>query len=714
MNTRLWAAFGIAAICAAPVVFACGPYFPNSYFIFGTERNVAVMPEGLFYYELHRILGLTPSETPEFPEDRSSAQEATQKADETDLAQALAAHLPDGGAHTKAVERYMERRRAAQGPDAFDQVSMEVPREFVLYGEGAYFYHADDAASAIAKWKELLGLPPDQRRWRSVWAAYMIGRALVDYDPAQSIPFFEQTRALTNEGFHDSLELAYNSLGWEAFAHRALGAPVAAMHRYIDQFVAAYQQGRRGDLSSIRFLCADAASDTEALRELVRDPLCRRLVCAWAACSAVSSFTYSHREMNWWLDVMSGLSEPDMPEVEYLAWAAYLHGDLDSARRWLDMVAAPSPYGQWMRAKLMLRDGNIDEAVAILRTIVDTFPDSYRVYDTMGYELLAVKDTVKAELAVLLVGRQEYVNALDLLMRCGYWLDAAYVAERVLTVSELESYILTHGDDETLAKPLEAEYWYSSAFGEGSDTDGAQPMSRLDCLKYLLARRLARNGQWARADVFYPEDMRGIAAQFTTHLNAGSAPVKPTGGPTFLTRLFGTQAERVVDHPRAEQLRLAALLMREKGMELVGTELEPDWRIWDGVFTLSGASGNRLSESPEESYFELRGPELPESLLAVISASDDEKRRAALNVPKPNQRFHYRWKAADLMWECAGYLPNDNVETMGALWQGGVWIKNQDPDSADRFYKALVWRNWNMPYAQRADKLRWFPVEPPN
>jgi hypothetical protein len=148
-------------------------------------------------------------------------------------------------------------------------------------------------------------------------------------------------------------------------------------------------------------------------------------------------------------------------------------------------------------------------------------------------------------------------------------------------------------------------------------------------------------------------------------------------------------------------------------MELVGTELEPDWRVWDGVFSLSGASGYRLSESPEEVYFEVNGPELPEALMAAISASEDEKRRAAINVPNPDQRFHYRWKAADLMWECAYYLPNDNVETMRALWQGGVWIKNRDPQSADRFYKALVWRNWNMPYAQRADKLRWFPVEPP-
>lgn len=713
MNRSRVVAFGVGALSVAPVVLACGPYFPNAYFVFGQERSVAAMPEGQFYYELHRVLGLTPLESSEHPVRRPDPREVTIEADTRDLNKALEPLVADESERTAVVGRFIDLRLAARTSGDFLNPSFNIPQEFVLYAQGAFFYHGDDVASAIAKWKELLDLSPDQRRWRSVWAAYMIGRALLQSDPAQSISFFEQTRALAHEGFHDSLELAYNSLGWQAYAHNALGDTVAALHGYVNQVIAAEQKGCRPDINSIRFLCARAMTNKDNLHRLAQDPLCRKIVCAWAACNADPYFGYARREEDPWLEAISELDELNVPEAEHLAWAAYLQGDLDSARRWLDLVAVPSPYGQWIRAKLMLRDGRIDEAVAVLRSIVDAFPESDRVYDSGRYKSLVAQDAVKAELAVLLVGRQEYVNALDLLMRCGYWLDAAYVAERVLTVSELESYILTHADDPILAKPLEGEYWYAVAFGEVDREDGGAPMSRLDCLKYLLARRLARNGQWPRADVFYPEDMRGIAAQFTTHLHEGSAPIKPTGGPTLWNRLFGTQAERVVDLPRAEQLRLAAMMMREKGMELVGTELEPDWRIWNGVFTLAGASGYRLSDSPEVSLFELRGPELPESLLAVISASEDEKRRAALNVPKPNRRFHYRWKAADLMWESAGYLPNDKAETMRTLWQGGVWIKNQDPNSADRFYKALVWRNWNMPYARRADKLRWFPAEPP-
>ncbi|HEY1082668.1 MAG TPA: hypothetical protein VGE29_10420 [Prosthecobacter sp.] len=33
----------------------------------------------------------------------------------------------------------------------------------------------------------------------------------------------------------------------------------------------------------------------------------------------------------------------------------------------------------------------------------------------------------------------------------------------------------------------------------------------------------------------------------------------------------------------------------------------------------------------------------------------------------------------------------------------------KDPQTADRFYKAMVRRNPNVPLAQEADKKRWFP-----
>ena len=54
--------------------------------------------------------------------------------------------------------------------------------------------------------------------------------------------------------------------------------------------------------------------------------------------------------------------------------------------------------------------------------------------------------------------------------------------------------------------------------------------------------------------------------------------------------------------------------------------------------------------------------------------------------------------------------PDDDEQTAVVLATAGSWLKNRDPDSADRFYKALVRRNPSVPLAHEADLRRWFPA----
>ncbi|HRI89722.1 MAG TPA: hypothetical protein PK869_15720, partial [Candidatus Hydrogenedentes bacterium] len=82
-------------------------------------------------------------------------------------------------------------------------------------------------------------------------------------------------------------------------------------------------------------------------------------------------------------------------------------------------------------------------------------------------------------------------------------------------------------------------------------------------------------------------------------------------------------------------------------------------------------------------------------------------------VAVPNKRFHYRYVAAELQWDCSALLPKNDVDNMVALWRGGTYIKNLDPAAANKFYRALVWRNLNMPYAKDTDRYRWFLSDEP-
>ena len=91
--------------------------------------------------------------------------------------------------------------------------------------------------------------------------------------------------------------------------------------------------------------------------------------------------------------------------------------------------------------------------------------------------------------------------------------------------------------------------------------------------------------------------------------------------------------------------------------------------------------------------------------------SADEKERYSRNRANPYKRFHYRYKASDLMWEAASLLPDNDPLTAEALFLGGTYLKNRDGDAANRFYLALVRRNPNLEIARKADTLRWFPSE---
>jgi len=87
----------------------------------------------------------------------------------------------------------------------------------------------------------------------------------------------------------------------------------------------------------------------------------------------------------------------------------------------------------------------------------------------------------------------------------------------------------------------------------------------------------------------------------------------------------------------------------------------------------------------------------------------NEESRALSSLPSPVKRFHYRYKAADLMWKCAELLPNNDELKARALCLGGTYLKYRDKEEADKFYKALVTTCGNTKLGKEVCKLRWFP-----
>src|SRR5262249_35036060 len=150
-----------------------------------------------------------------------------------------------------------------------------------------------------------------------------------------------------------------------------------------------------------------------------------------------------------------------------------------------------------------------------------------------------------------------YTAALDHFLAGAYWIDTAYVAERVLSTRELTAYV----DRRFPATPKQEELPY-----EDPHQGGLRPLSKVRAahdLRYLLARRLIREGRFGEARRYLPAVLRPYLAT----LVAGSAVRNGAGGSRAA---------------RAAALLAAACTERRQGMELLGTELTPDWAAYGG------------------------------------------------------------------------------------------------------------------------------------
>jgi len=696
------------AIAVCNAALACVPFFPYAYFAFGRERDVLKLPEASFYQELCRVLSTYPE--PMWADEAAELRSRSRDADANGLIESLkAAQVPDEVA-TPIVESYRTAR--GQSPPASTNLHESLPREFALYAEGASLYHAGKLDESIAKWKELLALPAEQRRYKSVWAAYMVGRALRDSDGAQANAAFEQARALAADGFADPLDLAGEGLGWEAYIANGASDTAGAILKYVEQFK---RCGRcRTACDSLNQVCSRAFDSMDSLAACAKNETCRSVITAWVV--AHPAFASTNRP---WAQLLASEDPARVPQADMLAWIAYSGGDFDSARKLVAAPSAATAYGQWVDSKLLLRDGRIDDAMALMQQLPPDLlmPRDLGEYPGDYYGSDPPHTSADAELGVLLLGRQKYVDAFDRFLRAGFWLDAAYIGERVLTIQELKQYLDEHAADPALARPLPSEYYLMDLLGRDSQERQRRP-TEADVVRYMVARRLARAGRWAEAIAYFPADHAGIAKQLSAAIEAGMAGQPPKSEQKYWEWVIGRKPRAVVDRARASDLHIAAKLAREHGMELLGTEVQPDWRMFGGLFALPGFYGGRARwEGPEvpkyRSGYEPAPEKLPEELTRVLSASEDELRRVRESAPTPDKRFHYRYTAADLMWQAAQLLPNDDIETMRALYTGGQYLAKRDPVAANKFYRALVWRNLNMPYAQTADTLRWFPEAPP-
>lgn len=672
------AVLSLAALAAGAVAWACGPFLPN--YILGSESHFFSGPDGILTRELDRLGAQEPAPFKALPPPEDESEDQTASTDLAEVEEILEGLGTPPDRTQKIVESLQTLRAGLDRVDGVRKGHVEgpapaagdlvvpagLPAEVELYLKGAVAWHLEEPAQAEEAWNRLLALPEAQRRHRSTWAAYMLGRNALETDPEEAVRFFQLTRELAAKGFADSLGLAAASLGWEARAELGLDHPETALGLYQRQ----RQTGDPTAVHSIRMVAAGllAADEPEALDRVARDPEARAVLNAYVV-------SWDTDSAGTWLKALKAAGVEDQEGADRLAWAAYLAGDFGQAAAWLDRAPDSSPIARWLRARLLLRDGRLDEARELLAGAARDLPESGLDLETAFWfasesaEVLATPQRAAGEEAVVRLAQKDFTGALDGFLRSGYWMDASYLAEQVLSAGELKAYV-----DATWPADLAARYqppaddeW--EPYLSGGYT--AIPPERLaHDLRDLLGRRLAREGRLGEARSYLTGETLAALDSYSAHLAAGRNPKSRRTG-------------------RAEELFQASCVLRHQGMEITGTEIEPDWTLFAGAYDFLGSSAENRAE------------------YRILVQSPEEAARAAKHRVEP-RRFHYRYRAADLAWDAAKLLPRGDRKAE-MLATAGSWIKNRDPKAADRFYKELVRCCRATDLGREADELRWFP-----
>jgi tetratricopeptide (TPR) repeat protein len=684
------------------IAVACGPWFPNQMFD-QPEVRLAHMREGSLAIELKRLEPILPSVPYRAVAPSRVTAKWTALVDVGELRAALNAGPTDPARVADIVAGYQELRSGLSSfqlqteqwkaqrdlpeypprvasrsptPPVFPAVRIPrgLPDEFARYIEGAIAYHRGELALARAAWQKVLDLPADQRHYRSTWAAFMLGRSYMTENPVATIRCFDQVRQLADSGFADRLGLAADSIGWQARMELDRSNTVTAIEGYIRH----YRTGDPTAIVSINWAISRLLASGPAVRcEAARNLTVQRVVTAYVVAARHHTYDETPAAVTWqaiWLHTLEEAGVVAPADADRIAWIAYQAGDLAAAEKWAALASPDSLIAQWLRAKLLLRAGKIEEATAIIARLARSFPPedptwlAVREDSSDEYRVFPGEDKLLGELGVLRLARGQYIEALDVLLRGRYWLDAAYVAERVLTPEELSSYVDANWPKLTNAPPSAEEY---------EETGGAVSSEWIpESLRCLLARRLTRMGRYAQATSYFPAHWQSRLGAYAAGLRTGDDMAQPAA-------------------VRAAGLWSAARIARYEGLELMGTEVEPDWSALGGSYALTDV-------------YELRTNSVMQTGVAPSRNEQIRVTRQAAEVNPPT-RFHYRCRAADLAWRAAKLMPDESPETAAVLTEAGLWLAGKEPDRADRFYKALVRRCGQTELGSEAERLRWFP-----
>jgi len=706
-------------LCFLGRLHATGYYGPDFYLDDG-GKNVAGSPELYWGQEVRRLAKeFHPTEkrvvsekaeqkSDEDASDNSNLSQATEDADLKDFDAAL----NEGRIKPPDPTKAKEQLKLARATITSTSPTAEFDSEFADYHRGAGAFLNKNWDEARKAWEDLLKRPEQDRHYRTVWAAFMLGKlALKTQDYPTASQWFQRTREFAKAGFADSLGLVAESYGWEGRAEWKQEHPEKAAPLFLTQLAL----GDPSAVVSLKALIPDREpvegmlnygpeadersswndqqkkeeeqKEISKLKAAAQDPLLRRLVTVHILATATSPDLYASdseaapvNRCARWLDIIKQANLGRIEDAEYLGWVAYNNGDYKGAAHWLELSKGDTGAALWLRAKLQRRAGKLAEAASTMAQAVESLRTA-SAYNPTGetdekwteYDYFPEGpdwgwgQSAHGDLGGLRLARGDFVQAFDTLFKGHLWNDAAFVAERVLTTKELKEYV-----DALPETPPPKQ---------GEDYNAK--------LRYLLGRRLVREDHYAEAAPYVSPPYDRVLEKYVKALKDGAN-------------------EKLSKAERAHAWFTAAWLARYDGMELMGTEVAPDAFADSGAFEFPDLAKQRRSGFYQQVSYDKGGNQKEKKVPIALKASQKEIQRLTANKIEPDIRFHYRLIAGALAIKAAALLPDNSEELADVVNQAGLWVKDRDEKTGNRYYSIIERRCAKTKIGQADMTKHWF------
>ena len=620
-------------LISGTITQACGPFYPVSYL---TESNtfkeeVNVPLELLLVAKDYKII-----DSSRYPMSTNS----TQQAERIDFQSA------NKKVNSDVLNQYVlyaknSRSGNTNAPPKLDKNL----HEFILYLNGIREMKDDPSLEEPASWKKLLALPPEDRKYRTVWVEYMLGNIATHHNhPSKALEHYIACREAVKEGYIDTLGLAHASFKWSYLAQTNTLSRLKEGIRSVAYYT--YTNDKKNKKNCFGYLAKDVNTHLQKPSSLWDHPLLFETAILFAV--PARRFYYSPISKN---QILKQLKKyPKLKTTARMAWYFYQQGEIELSKKYLKHTNPEDPLVIWIRFRLAQRANNKEETILQITKwlkAIQTHPVIIFKSNNPIEEFPSLKKIPFALLGKLLVTQGDMQAAFECLMQGEDFYDAKKIADRYLELNELKNYID--------ANQLISFASITNKIPISKTTPTTIPQE----IKSLLARRLFRAGRIEESIPYFNAKMRPIAELYKKAIDQSK---------------YGNA------NNQSAHLFHAARILRRHGMDLSATTHYPDFRtLYHGLFY-----------KPEE----------------LLKTTFEKKKLAEKTKTNPPYCYHFVYLASEMALRASKMTWNRNQRAT-ILWFAGNCIIYRNPKLADPYYKTLA-RIYFNPLAKRSREKHWF------